>query len=66
MTVLDPDRQGVRIIRDAHWYSNEAARLRQKGLAAKDDQALCNSYLVLATEYERLAQLLERKQSPVF
>jgi len=45
--------------RDHTWYRHEAKRLRDKAAAVKNDEALRNSYLSLAQEYERLAGTLE-------
>ena len=47
--------------RDHTWYRGEAKRLRDKAAAVKNDDALRNSYLSLAQEYERLADTLERR-----
>ena len=49
--------------RSADWYRVEAARLRDKAAAVKNDTALQNSYLVLAQEYDRLADTLEKRPS---
>ena len=50
--------------RDHTWYRGEAKRLRDKASAVKNDEALRNSYLSLAQEYERLADILEGGHSP--
>jgi hypothetical protein len=50
----------VRNTRNAAWYREEAARLRKKAAAANDSAELSDSYLALAMEYERLAQILEQ------
>jgi hypothetical protein len=50
----------VRNARNAVWYREEAARLRNKAAAANDSPELGDSYLALAIEYERLAQILEQ------
>jgi hypothetical protein len=42
-------------------YRAEAHRLRDKAAAVKNDDALRNSYLSLAREYDRLADTLERR-----
>ena len=44
--------------RDPVWYRAEAARLREKAAAVTDSAALSESYLALASEYERLARVL--------
>ena len=46
---------------DHTWYRGEAKRLRDKAAAVKNDEALRNSYLSLAQEYEQLADTLERR-----
>ena len=47
--------------RDHTWYRDEAKRLRDKAAAVKNDEALRDSYLTLASEYDRLADMLERR-----
>jgi hypothetical protein len=44
--------------RNPSWYRQEADRLRQRATAITADQ-LRDSYLSLAREYERLAEVLE-------
>ena len=41
------------------WYRAEAERLRKRAAAAENDALLRDSYLSLAREYERLADVLE-------
>lgn len=48
--------------RDHTWYRNEAKRLRDKAAAVRNDDALRNSYLSLAREYDHLADTLEDRQ----
>lgn len=54
------------ISRDTRWYREEAERLRQKATAVKQDDALRNSYLALAREYTRFADILEKRWDPPF
>ena len=42
----------------------EAKRLRDKADAVQNDDALRNSYLSLAREYDRLADTLESRHRP--
>jgi hypothetical protein len=41
------------------WYRAEAERLRERAVAVQNDEQLWDSYLSLAREYERLADVLE-------
>ena len=50
--------------RDHTWYRGEAKRLRDKADAVQNDDALRNSYLSLAREYDRLADTLENRHRP--
>jgi hypothetical protein len=45
--------------RNPSWYRQEADRLRQRATAITADDQLRDSYLSLAREYERLAEVLE-------
>lgn len=45
--------------RDGSWYRDEARRTRERAAAVNGDEQLRDSYLALAREYERLAQILE-------
>ena len=45
--------------RNPSWYRQEADRLRQRATAITADDQLRDSYLSLAGEYERLAEVLE-------
>ena len=45
--------------RNPSWYRQEAERLRQRATATTADDQLRDSYLSLAREYERLAEVLE-------
>ena len=45
--------------RNPSWYRQEAERLRQRATAITADDQLRDSYLSLAGEYERLAEVLE-------
>jgi len=47
---------------DPRWYREEARRLRQRAATVKEDDPLRDSYLRLAAEYEKLAELLERRR----
>ena len=47
--------------RDAGRYREDAARFRERAAAAADDADLRESYLAVAKEFERLADLLEGK-----
>ena len=51
--------------RTRSWYRNEAQRLRQRAAAVQNDDGLRNSYLSLAREYERLADVLEDRPTHV-
>ena len=44
------------------WYRAEAERLRKRAAAAENDAPLRDSYLSLAREYERLADVLEARR----
>ena len=46
------------------WYRQEAERLRQRAATVTNDDQLRDSYLGLAREYERLAEILEWR-SPI-
>jgi hypothetical protein len=50
--------------RDPRWYRDEAKRLRERGEHANYDPSLRQSYLDLADEYDRLAEVLEKTQGP--
>jgi hypothetical protein len=45
--------------RGANWYRQEAERLCKRAAAIANDGQLRDSYLALAHEYERLAEILE-------
>jgi hypothetical protein len=49
--------------RDHSWYRDEARRTRERAAAVKNDEQLRDSYLALAREYERLADLLEANRA---
>ena len=49
--------------RDFRWYRQEAACVRQKARAVKNNAELRDSYLALALECERLAAILENRSS---
>jgi hypothetical protein len=49
--------------RNPSWYRQEAERLRQRATAITADDQLRDSYLSLAREYERLAEVLEGRSS---
>ena len=46
------------------WYRVEAERIRARAAAVENDDGLRDSYLRLATEYERLADVLEDRPRP--
>ena len=48
-------------LHDYSWYRQEAARLRQRAAEITNDDRLRDSYLDLAREYERLAEILEER-----
>jgi hypothetical protein len=48
-------------VRDSKWYREEAAQLREKAVAA-DHEQLRESYLALAREYDRLADVMEDRR----
>lgn len=50
--------------RDHSWYREEAKRLRQRAGAITNDNQLRDSYLGLAREYDRLADVLEGRSPP--
>lgn len=50
--------------RDPSRYREDAARFRQRAAAASNDAELRDSYVAAAREFERLADLLERKPTP--
>ena len=50
--------------RDQSWYRKEAGRARERAAAVINNDKLRDSYLALAREYERLADLLEDWRSP--
>ena len=50
--------------RDYSWYREEARRARERAAAVNNDNKLRDSYLALAREYERLADLLQDQRSP--
>jgi len=52
--------------RAAERYREAAARFRQRASAVTDDPQLRDSYLGVAIQYDRLADLLEGKQRPSF
>ena len=43
--------------RELSWYRQEAERLRRRAATIKNDDQLRNSYLGLAREHERLADI---------
>jgi hypothetical protein len=45
--------------RDGTWNRDEARRTRERAVPVNGDEQLRDSYLALAREYERLAQILE-------
>lgn len=45
------------------WYRVEAERIRARAAAVENDDGLRDSYLRLAREYERLADVLEGRQT---
>ena len=47
-------------LRDPFRYRKEAAQFRARANAVTDSPLLRDSYLALATEFERLADILER------
>lgn len=55
----------TRLPQDADWYQKQGERLRQKAMAVKSDDALRNSYVALAAEYERLAVTLKKRNPNV-
>ena len=46
------------------WYRVEAERIRARAVAVENDDGLRDSYLRLAREYERLADVLEGRNHP--
>ena len=46
------------------WYRVEAERIRARAAAVENDNGLRDSYLRLAREYERLADVLEGRPTP--
>lgn len=50
--------------RDPSRYREDAARFRERAAAASNDAELRDSYLAAAQEFERLADLLERRTTP--
>jgi hypothetical protein len=51
-------------LRDPNQYREDAARLREKAAATTDNRKLRDSYLCLALQYERLAQVLGKSADP--
>ena len=47
------------------WYRVEAQRLRDRAVAVTTDDGLRDSYLRLAREYERLADVLEGRSTAI-